>query len=86
MFARDGAALIGIPTGRAGGLVVIDVDPRHDGNVWLSENQNRLPPTLIDGTPRGREHLAFRDPPEIEIRNSQAALRLASTCAAPAVT
>jgi len=46
MFARDGAALIGTPTGRASGRVVIDVDPRHNGNAWLSENRNRLPPTV----------------------------------------
>jgi hypothetical protein len=71
MFVRSGATLIGIPTGRASGRVVIDVDPRHDGNTWLSENQNRLPPTLTHGTPRGGEHLAFRDPPDVEIRNSQ---------------
>jgi putative DNA primase/helicase len=71
MFAKRGAVRIGIPTGRASGRVVIDIDPRHDGNVWLSENQNRLPPTLTHGTPRGGEHLAFRDPPDVEIRNSQ---------------
>ena len=71
MFARGGASLIGVPTGRASGRVVIDIDPRHDGNAWLSENQNRLPPTLTHGTPGGGEHLAFRDPPDVEIRNSQ---------------
>jgi putative DNA primase/helicase len=71
MFARGGAALIGMPTGRASGHVVIDVDPRHGGDAWLRENQNRLPPTLTHGTPRGGEHLTFRDPPEVEIRNSQ---------------
>jgi putative DNA primase/helicase len=74
MFARPGAALIGTPTGRASGRVVIDVDPRHNGNAWLSENQNRLPPTLTHGTPRGGEHLTFCDPPEVEIRNSQGRL------------
>jgi hypothetical protein len=51
--------------------VVIDVDPRHGGNTWLSENQNRLPSTLTHRTPRGGEHLAFRVPPDVEIRNSQ---------------
>jgi hypothetical protein len=71
MFARPGAALIGMPTGRATGHVVIDVDPRHGGDAWLLENQNQLPATRTHGTPRGGEHLAFRDPPEIEIRNSQ---------------
>jgi hypothetical protein len=69
MFAQGGAALIGMPTGRASGCVVIDVDPRHGGDAWLRENQNRLPPTRSHGTPRGGEHLAFRDPPGVEIRS-----------------
>ena len=71
MFARDGAALIGMPTGRVSGWVMIDVDPRHGGDVWLNENHNAIPPTRTHGTPRGGEHLAFRDPPDVEIRNSQ---------------
>ena len=71
MFVKPGAALIGVPTGRASGRVVIDVDPRHNGDAWLRENQNRLPSTLTHRTPGGGEHLAFRDPPDVEIRNSQ---------------
>jgi hypothetical protein len=71
MFAKPGAALIGVPTGHASGRVVIDVDPQHNGDAWLRKNKNRLPSTLTHGTPRGGEHLAFRDPPDVEIRNSQ---------------
>ncbi|MCL2429406.1 MAG: bifunctional DNA primase/polymerase, partial [Alphaproteobacteria bacterium] len=71
MFAREGAKLIGVPTGRASGRVVIDVDPQHGGNEWFSENKVRLPATLTHGTPRGGEHRVFRDPPNVEIRNSQ---------------
>jgi hypothetical protein len=74
MFARPGAALIGMPTGRTSGRVVIDVDPRHGGDVWSLENQARLPPTLTHGTPGGGKHLVFRDPSEVEIRNSQGRL------------
>ena len=71
MFVREGAALIGMPTGRASGRVVIDVDPRHGGDAWLSANQNRLPPTLTHATPSLGVHLMFRDPLAVEIRNSQ---------------
>jgi hypothetical protein len=71
MFARPGAALIGIPTGRASGRVVIDIDPQYGGNAWFLENKPRFPLTLTHGTPRGGAHLVFRDPPEVEIRNSQ---------------
>jgi hypothetical protein len=74
MFSRPGAALISIPTGRASGRVVIDVDPRHNGDAWLRENQNRLPSTLTHGTPSGGVHLIFSDPLDVEIRNSQGRL------------
>jgi hypothetical protein len=75
MFARGGAALIGIPTGPASGHVVIDVDPRHGGDAWLRENQNRLPSTLTHGTPRGGVHLVFRAP-DVGVRNSQGRIAL----------
>ncbi len=39
MFSKPGAALIGIPTGRITGIVGIDVDPKHGGDVWLRDNQ-----------------------------------------------
>jgi putative DNA primase/helicase len=70
MFARDGAALIGVPTGRVSKRVVIDIDPRHNGDAWLRENQHRLPPTLTQSTRGGGMHLVFRDPSHVEIRNS----------------
>jgi hypothetical protein len=50
---------------------VIDVDPQHGGDAWLSANKSRLPPTLTHKTPSGGAHFLFRDPPEAEIRNSQ---------------
>jgi hypothetical protein len=71
MFARPGAALIGIPTGRASGRVVIDIDRQHGGNAWLLKNKTRLPPTLTHSTPSGGLHFFFRDPRDVEIRNSQ---------------
>jgi hypothetical protein len=71
MFSRPGAALIGVPTGQITGRVVIDVDPQHGGDVWFNENQHVIPPTLTYGTPSGGWHLVFRDPADVEIRNSQ---------------
>jgi hypothetical protein len=70
MFARPGAALIGVPTGRASGWVVIDVDPRHDGHVWFSENKDKIPPTRTHGTMQSGLHLVFRNPSDVEIGNS----------------
>lgn len=50
-------ALIGIPTGSASGLFVIDVDPR--GLEWFAEHSAELAPSRIHHTRRGR-HLLYR--------------------------
>jgi putative DNA primase/helicase len=71
MFAKRRAALIAIPTGRDTRRVVIDIDPRHDGPVWFAANKEKIPPTRTHGTQSGGEHLVFRDPPEVMIRNSE---------------
>src|SRR4051794_38534366 len=34
----DTRLLIGVPTGVRSGWDVVDVDPRHGGDVWLKEN------------------------------------------------
>lgn len=51
-------ANIGIRTGRKSGLVVIDVHPRHGGDVSRLD----LPPTLMARTPGGGWHLYYRHP------------------------
>ena len=67
MFAQADAALIGVPTGRASDLLVIDVDP--DGLAWLAANEHRIPVTRRHETRRGGQHLLFRFP-MAEVRNS----------------
>jgi P4 family phage/plasmid primase-like protien len=71
-FNRPGAALIGVPTGAASGLVVIDVDVKNGqkGAAWLEENAAALPPTRTHKTRSGGLHLLFRKPAGVEIRNS----------------
>lgn len=71
-FARPGAVMIGVPTGRASGLIVIDVDIKNgrDGTAWLEENADALPPTRTHKTRSGGLHLLFQVPAGIEIRNS----------------
>jgi hypothetical protein len=72
LFDRPGAALIGMPTGGASGLVVIDLDVRdeYSGLAWLEENADALPPTRRHRTRSGGLHLLFRAPIGVEIRNS----------------
>lgn len=61
LFSHKAAVLIGMPTGPASGVVVIDIDPRHDGNEWLDANRYRLPATRTHGTMSGGFHLVFND-------------------------
>jgi hypothetical protein len=67
LFLRyPGARLVGIVTGLASGLTIVDIDP--DGFPWMSRNLRRLEPTQINQTRRGY-HLVYQtpDPP---VRNS----------------
>ncbi len=59
LFA-GGAPLIGIPTGAASGLDVLDLDPRHGSEAWWAANHHRIPATLIHETRSGGKHLVFR--------------------------
>lgn len=71
-FDRDGAEMIGVPTGLASGWVVVDVDIKNgaQGRVWLDENADALPPTRTHKTRSGGLHLIFQNPSHVEIRNS----------------
>ena len=60
-------ALIGVPTGRASRIVVVDVDP--DGAAWYREHADRLGCGRVHRTRRGH-HLLYRAPEAVEIRNS----------------
>jgi hypothetical protein len=65
-WERWPSALIGVLTGRASKLLVVDIDP--DGAQWYAENFERLACGRIHKTRRGY-HLLYRMP-ETEIRNS----------------
>lgn len=61
LFRVDGAALIGIPTGAASGLDVLDIDIKHDAaRAWLAMAEVMLPPTRTYRTMSGGAHLYFR--------------------------
>lgn len=72
MFATSGAKLIGVPTGGANNLIVIDVDIKNNarGMEWLDLNREALPETRTHKTRSGGLHLLFLAPEGVEIRNS----------------
>jgi Bifunctional DNA primase/polymerase, N-terminal len=57
--------LIGVPTGEASGLHVLDVDARHRGNEWFARRRNDIPITRVHRTRSGGLHLFFRHEPGI---------------------
>jgi hypothetical protein len=64
---------IGIPTGLASGLLVLDVDARHDGIESLGQMQlhhEPLPDTARVITGGGGRHIFFKYPEASEIKNS----------------
>ncbi len=72
MFDHKCAKLLGVPTGKASGLVVIDVDVHGavTGMPWLDAAWDRLPETRVHRTPSRGYHLVFRYPEGSGLRNS----------------
>lgn len=73
LFNHRRAELIGIPTGQASGLDVLDIDTKHDAaRAWLIAARPRLPATRIYQTRSGGFHLLFRHAPGV--RNSESVI------------
>ena len=68
LWGRYSGSLIGVPTGAVSGIDVLDIDPRHGGDVWLKDVQNNLPHTRIHQTRSTGWHLLFRH--QAGLRNS----------------
>lgn len=68
IFTRA-ARLIGVPTGPASGIDVVDFDYRHGAAAWEAANLHRLPETRIHQTQSGGRHHLYRCNPGV--RNSQ---------------
>jgi hypothetical protein len=76
-WANHPDATIGIPTGKASGLVVVDIDPRNGGDhslQGLTDEHSPLPETLTAITGGGGTHYYFRYPDcEMRCSNSKIA-------------
>lgn len=69
LWARSPGPLIGMPTGPASGLDLLDIDPRHDGLDWLAEFAGNLPYTRTIQTRSGGIHFFYNHLPGM--RNSE---------------
>jgi hypothetical protein len=65
-----GAPYVGVATGAASGLAVIDVDPRNGGDRWLADVRDRLPRTRAHRTGRGGWHFVYRHEPGLRCRGA----------------
>jgi hypothetical protein len=54
--------LFGVSTGKVNGIVAVDVDPRHGGDVTLAEKLAWLPATRRHRTMSGGEHWIYQYP------------------------
>ncbi len=71
-WAETPDANIGMPTGKASGIFVLDIDPRHGGDASLQAiiaQYGTLPETQRVRTGGGGEHIYLANP-DIQIRNS----------------
>lgn len=70
LWKRHPAPLIGIRTGAASGIDVLDVDPKHQpARLWWQRRASRLPVTRAYRTQSGGAHLYFRNAEGV--RNSE---------------
>ena len=69
LWRRYPGPLIGVPTGKASGLDVLDIDPRHGGDRWWIGHMHRIPETRMHRTGSGGLHVLFRH--HERVRNSE---------------
>jgi Bifunctional DNA primase/polymerase, N-terminal len=59
LWLRCPGVLVGVPTGSASGLAVLDVDIAKGGDGWWSANRGRLPSTRMHETRSAGLHVLF---------------------------
>jgi hypothetical protein len=62
LWQRHPGTLVGIATGSASNLAVLDIDAKHaDAHAWWIAHRDKLPPTWTVRTRSGGLHLWFRN-------------------------
>ena len=76
MWGQYGGLLIGIRTGQASNLAVLDIDRQHNGaNWWREASRYRLPATRVHRTRSGGLHLYFKHRPDLRCSTARIAPR-----------
>ena len=73
MAAQFGFVLVGVATGEASKLAVLDVDRQHGGLNWYDANRERLPETFTYRTRSGGLHLWFQHKPGLRCSTARIA-------------
>lgn len=73
MHVQFGFVLIGIRTGEASDLSLLDVDKQHNGLEWLEAYRHRLPATRVHRTRSGGEHWFFKHRPGLRCSTAKIA-------------
>ncbi len=73
MHVQFGFVLVGIRTGEASNIAVLDIDRQHDGAGWWQENRDRLPATRTHRTRSGGLHLFFQNHPGLRCSTAKIA-------------
>ena len=60
LWKRHPGPLVGVATGEASGIDVLDVDPRNGGRDWFEAHRAKIPQTRIHRTRSGGVHVLFR--------------------------
>ena len=71
-WTKNPNANIGIATGKKSGILVLDIDPRHDGDKTLNKLERQygtLPQTVTALTGGGGQHRIFKYPTGIKVPN-----------------
>ena len=84
LFSFPGAALVGIPTGRASGFDALDFDYRHGAAAWQAEHADALPATRARYEPAAAASICSLSLRMVSARPLAASPK-AWMCAAPAV-